>query len=665
MSDLFVEIFPVETPPSIHVYRLALTTESPRLALRVAARLRRTPGGFWIWSGEWLLSDSLRGEGDLAFLREEYPEIEVLALAPEVDLPPKTVADFVIRTQLRELDEQIKAALVRSGTRIRHATVAREHRLQPWDVAGQPSVSISIASRLLYDRSIAQFVQGQDPDEKLLGLWATDSAGNRGEIVKVVEGGVDPILRLQLRRDERDFSASDLRLIVRLPQIRHYDVDVRQATQALQMSPATRAQHVRTVSDIPKEVGILASAYNARTHPDAFFSADFEMNLRFDENRVRPYNADTLPYDFAKCGVYRLRPEFKKTPVRVCVVNTLTLKLEDFVEALQRQLDRSFDFQIEVVRERRVRVVSRSNLESAVRVVEKENPDIILAFFPDDIGTDEDDESDGDASAAYVRSLTLGRALPIHVIYESTLDDPEAMPAIIMGILGKTGSSPFVLTEPLEHADFVVGLDVVREVRDDQQNFTAIARIYQADGTFLRYIIRDLTVDSEQLPYPLLRDLFPQREFSGKRVVIHHDGALWEDLLTALMVWGQAIKAAFLPVEIIRFGAPRIYAIDNGVVQPPWGSAFKLSDSEALLISSLPKDDITPQPLHIRTVNAGHPPLAIDKALRGVLVWTLLAYGAERLPKLPVTVLNADHLSDWLRKGGRFQANEGQVAFWL
>lgn len=147
--------------------------------------------------------------------------------------------------------------------------------------------------------------------------------------------------------------------------------------------------------------------------------------------------------------------------------------------------------------------------------------------------------------------------------------------------------------------------------------------------------------------------------------MIHHDGALWEDLLTALMVWGQAIKAAFLPVEIIRFGAPRIYAIDNGVVQPPWGSAFKLSDSEALLISSLPKDDITPQPLHIRTVNAGHPPLAIDKALRGVLVWTLLAYGAERLPKLPVTVLNADHLSDWLRKGGRFQANEGQVAFWL
>jgi hypothetical protein len=160
--------------------------------------------------------------------------------------------------------------------------------------------------------------------------------------------------------------------------------------------------------------------------------------------------------------------------------------------------------------------------------------------------------------------------------------------------------------------------------------------------------------------------LFSQKEFAGKRVVIHHDGKLPDDLRSALSVWAQAIKATVFPVEIMRFGAPRMYGLgNNGVTQPPWGSAFKLNDSEALLISSLPKADITPQPLHIRTIDMGHGCLPIEKALRGALVWTLLAYGALGLTKLPVTVINTDQLAYWLSKGGAFGSTEGEAPFWL
>ncbi|MFW5692294.1 MAG: hypothetical protein ACOCX3_02970, partial [Chloroflexota bacterium] len=481
-------------------------------------------------------------------------------------------------------------------------------------------------------------------------------------------GELEWVVRVQTPRGIFDVPAGSLWPIVRLPHLARFEVEPSWAIRTLQMEPKVRAAQVRAVSDVVKDVGVIANAYNSRTQPDVFFSADFEMNLRFNENRIRPYNAETLPMDFLKCGAYRLREPFEQTPVRVCVVNTLSMRLEDFVEAMRRQLDRHFPFTIDVVRERQVRVVARKNLESAVRVVEKESPDVILAFFADEAGADDDEDTDTDATAAYMRSLTLGRGIPTHVIRQSTLDDPDAMPAIIMSILGKTGSSPFVLTEPLEEADFVVGLDVVRQYikTTGETRMTAIARVYRSDGEFMQYAVRDFSQTGDQIPYVLMRDLFPQRQFTGKRIILHYPGEFPADLLAAIRGWGMAIKATFYPVEIIRTGAPRIYATGKGgISQPPWGSAFRMSDTEALLVSSLPTENVTPQPLHIRTVSAGSSPLPIGAVLRSVLVWSLLAYGAERLPKLPVTVLNAEQLREWLGRGGQLLPGEGRVPFWL
>ncbi|NJL58193.1 hypothetical protein HC928_26060 [bacterium] len=128
--------------------------------------------------------------------------------------------------------------------------------------------------------------------------------------------------------------------------------------------------------------------------------------------------------------------------------------------------------------------------------------------------------------------------------------------------------------------------------------------------------------------------------------MLHHDGELAPDLLAALSGWKKAIGAVFYPVEIDRFGSPRLYGMEGkAIVQPPWGSAFKLSEAEALLVSSVPQADITPQPLHVRTVDAGSGALQIDRALRSVLVWSLLNYEVGGPAKLPVTVNNADDLA--------------------
>jgi len=717
MTDLFVEIFPVmpDATPALFAYDLHTVERLPSrdrdlLGGRLAGYLRRSYPGMWLWLDGMLISDGQRSAIELTItldvLKADQPQRFAIAdaITPrDQPPPPETIANYVLRTQLRDLADAMQDALDRDEMRIRNATVEREHRMQAWAVGDEPAVSISIASRLIYDQNAMSYI-GPEHDmsvieERLTGLWATDPVtGRRGEITEIVGRVADHrerllaeapphidmadlqnamagelVVSLRAGKTDYDYLASNLWLIVRLPHLARYDVDAKRAIKALQMAPRTRAMIVKTVSDITKEAGVLGSSYNARTHPDRFFSADFEMNLRFGEGRVRPYDAAKLIYDFTALGTHQLRPRFTDAPMRVCVVNTLSMKLADFVEAMQRALKRSFDFQIDVVRERQVRVVSRKNLESAVRVVEKEDPDMILVFFPDEV-EGMDDDTDADATADYLRSLTLGRGLPTHVIRQSTLDDPDAMPGIIMGMLGKTGNVPYVLAEPLDTVDFVVGLDVVRQYRKtaDETRITAIARVYASDGVFVGYRVRDVVQTQPTPPIVLIRDLFPQKFFSNRRVLIHHDGPFNEDTLAALAGWGQAIHASFIPVEILKTGAPRIYALENGITAPPWGSAFKLNDQEALLVSSVPQADISPQPLQIR-VRTGTiggkfelpPPINIDTALRSVLVWTLLAYGAEAQPKFPVTTLNAESLAYWLGRGGYFESNEGEVPFWL
>lgn len=724
--NLFVEVFPINDSALPELTAYTLSADLPqvrlnRLGRRLASRFRKQYGGIWRWMDSFLVTDTPRDPTELAIsadiLKAQHPDhygaLDGIHPAANPHLSASELAQMVLAEQVNPLRNKIVTILSKAETRLRNARTERDHRIQSWDVGGSPALSLTIASRLLYKGTLATYigetekrievadlvgglrvegvhidlrgeitgVTGQLKEERAKMLESLSDTSMQGLVLAAPDD--DWAVRVRTGQDEITLPAATLRLVVRVSDIGRFNIDRAAAIEALQMKPPVRAAHIRSISDVLKDAGVIDSAYNSRSAPERFFSADFEMNLRFGDTggvakRVRPYRAAILPDDFAQCGAYRIREPFKGSkkgnqPVRICVVNTLDMKLADFVEALQRAITRTFHFEIEIVRERRVRVVSQSNLESAIRVVEKEDPDIILAFFPDDNGDnggDDDDSGDENATAAYVRSLTLGRALPVHVIYESTLNDPDAMSRIVLSILGKTGSAPFVLAEPLEQVDYVVGLALIRDVKKStaETRLIAIARIYKADGEFVRYIVADLTQSQGEStpPYVLMRDLFPQRDFARQRVMIHHDGPLPDDLRGALEGWAQAIGAHFFPVEIHRFGAPRLYGLDQGVCQPSWGSAFKLSDDEALLVSGVPEANITPQPVRVKTQSfAGMPPFPIEEALRGVLVWSLLAYGAKHPPKLPVTVVNADQLAYWLRRGNTFSAFEGRVPFWL
>lgn len=704
--QLFTEVFPLTDAPLLAAYAMILDADyveyevdPQRVGRRLARQLADIYPGHWLWQNDQLLTDQPRTAVELMIavdaLREELPDTFswVDSVEPVADFAPTPlmVADFVIRAHLKGIAPKLDPVLATYNTTIKATPgdgdvpvhIERDYRWTPWDVRGDPAIALSITARVVFGQDLATFVRSLDETNAVVGLRVNDrTTDQNGEVIrvmglvgdrrdklmaatrkpalqKVIERAPDDelVVKVAVGRRQSEFPASALAPLIRPSDFPLFGINTTTANAALRPDPVKRSQMVKALSDIAKDAGILDRAYNAREREDLFYLPEFEPYVRFANKRTRPYTPASVRDDFWQFGAFSLRDEYAGEPIKVAVVNALTMKIEDFVEAMQRQLARQTAFAIDVVRERRVRVVSLANLDAAVKVVEDEAPDIILAFLPDAAR-----EETAEDLPAYVKSLTLGRGIPAHVIFESTLNDPASMTEVIMGVLARTGNTPYALADKLDFADFVVGLDVVRkDEKDGATQITAIARVYRNDGEFVRFAVREVTVDEGKLPFVLMRDLFPQRDFAGKRIVIHHDDVMAEDTRQALLMWGQAIQAAFFPVEIVRRGAPRLYAFDAGqVVAPPVGAAFVPNDREAFVVLAHDPDQPTPQPLHILATG-----LSVQQAVLSVQQWTLLYYGSLTEPQLPASTVSAGELAYWLRRGGRFNADTGSVPFWL
>jgi len=695
--DLLIELFPIETQhlPQLGVYRplFADSQKALQAGEALAHHFSRTFSGQWLWDAPSIVTDSpvspMQMQISVDLLRHQFPDL--YGALQSVDEDPhrqptsQDRAAFVEQTLLRDLEGEIRAALNQMGVRIPKGYIMREHRIATWLVDNHPALSISVQSHLVYERNLQQYMAHTAADAALGLRVMQRTALSRMADVVAVTGRLsthrerliahseaealrrylrdapddDYVLRLSTGAYEYDYPASLLRVVVRRDaeaDWRRFEINRRQALKALHPTPELRAKLVRVVSDILKEKGIIGNAFNSRTHKQLFASMEFMPNLVYANKRVRPYAPQTMAGDFMQSGLFARHPRFEEAPIKLALINTLDSIATDFVEALRRQLERDFGFEIDLLRERNVRVVSEKNIASAVRVVEKERPHLVLAFFPDAPGR-------GDRDADYLKSLTLGKGIASHALYESTINNPNAMGLVMMSLLAKTGNIPFALAEPLEYSNWVVGLDLVRVPMTRADRVVAMARIYRRDGVFLRYIMETIELEAgEPMPFVVLQTLFPEVIFKGQQIILHHQGALPTNFLELLARWADVLEAQFFPVEILPGDVPRLYALDGGIAQPAWGSTCRLNHREAIVVSTIPRKNQIPRPLHLRVPDASLP---IEQAVYSVLAWTLLHYDRLDDTKLPVTIQHAADLAGWMARGMIPEQTAGAVPFWL
>lgn len=696
-QTLFVELFPIITDQIPPLTAYTLVGGGAFIGGKFAYHLNQTMIGFWLWADEHLLTDAPLTAVELQItmdiLREQQPDVYDSAIDIEEDgawqPSAMALARYVVWRQARELESLLAEAVAQPSIIIGRARLERLVRLEPWVVGKGPALSIRLQSQLIADTTLADYLATIAKPKDALGLWVKDNSSTLVGEVSALMGPLSEqrarLLELVKRKSTRDYlqAAPDDEPVVRVqandriydypsgmlsPVIRarsnedftRWGLSATTARAALRISPSSRAQYIRAAADILKARGIIANAYNSRSHPNLFHQQAPEVELVFGDGRARPYRADTLGDDFMRGGVYWRHSRYQEAPIHIASINALDEPIDDFMTALQRQLERTFGYRIVLIKERKVRVLNEKNIESAVRVVEKESPHIILAFLPDAF----EEEEEADAAYAHLKSLALGKGIASHIIRRHAMHHPPAMASIIMALLGKTGSVPFALAVPLDYADAIVGLDMVREVKKDHDRLVTMARIYNHDGQLVRYIVHEIEVDSgAPIPLIVMQTVFPITLFTQKRVVIHKLGPLADAERGALARWADVLKSAFYLVELWTHPSPpRLYALEAGkIMGPAWGSAFLLSEREALLTTTTVGDTATPRPLWIRTDAS----LTIEQAMHSVLMGTILYYGLAHPSKLPVTVQYADALAGWLAKGLLPAHGEGDVPFWL
>lgn len=702
--DMFVEIFPVQLDalPRLFTYKLDIRGgDFSTIGGKLSYRLRKRFPGHWVWTGGRLLTDSPQDGTDIMKIVEElwreqpgvFRGLVRVVEDTAAERTPQMLSDFVARGLFADIDGKIRQLLAAKTRDLGNARVERVYETRGWVVGGKPAVSISVSSHVVHKQDLrTYFISKCQRPEDLIGLFVRDKTSTlKGEVIEFA-GGMkehrarllvltqreemqemientpddEPVVSVMVGRETYDYPVSALQIIVRTMDYGRFSINSKQVLRLLRIEPGLRSSFVSEIAAIAKKSNLIVDAYNSRDFPSLFITGPdvgFEPHLRFGGNHVQEYQEKDMLRNLREHGLYRRSDKFKgDRPIRIGVINALSLTNSNgFWVQIEGEL-RHLGFPVQVIGTERIESISRPSLERAIEKLQEAEPHILLAFFPDE--NDEDEEEWG--AYHHFKSLTVGRGTASQVVYESTLNRQYAVANIVLGVLGKTGSIPFVLAEPLPYADLVVGIDIARERKrrlPGTMNATAITRIYFSSGEFLRYVIHDAPLEGETIPANFLQSLFPAREFRGKRVVIHRDSYFRGDEKRVLLGWAQQIGAQFYPVEVIKEGAPRLYAAAKGqILQPPKGSAFKISDTEALLVSSLlPFRDATPKPLRIRT----EAPFTFEQAIHSVLSMTLLHYGSLRPPRLPVTLHYSDRIAYLALKGIKPKDLEGNIPFWL
>ncbi|PHV64268.1 Piwi domain-containing protein [Cyanobacterium aponinum] len=697
--ELFTEIFPIQLKslPKFSTYSIAtITSENKdKVGRKLQYQLQKNFSGHWYWDkvNKCLITDSPQQEAKfndfIALLWQSKDDIfknSLQSIVPNDKISPshQGIADFVAHGLLADINPNIREILKKFIQNKGKYTITYECEKYGYVVNNHPSVSISLKSRLDYKETLKDYLSKIENKNEILGLHVTDITKPDFQSAMTITSIIGRLGENNNRQRLLSYSisdkmrriiteANDQELIVETNNIYHYvvnalkirvynqDYERLKISEKLQITSDKRIEFLIPIIELIKKTNLVGNAYASSRHQHLFLTQDklnYSPKLLFANNHQDNKNVFN---SVKKFGVYKPSQNQK---IRIGILNTVpNLNLDDLRSNIRKNLGKEgLGYELNLAGEENIHSLSRFNLESAIERLKERKPNIILAIIKGKI------EGKNNERTLYeeFKHLTLKNDIPSQVIRPITINNQFALKNILLGILAKTGTIPYILAHPLKYADFVIGLDVSRQKKralSGTINSAAMARIYFNNGELLRYSIRDAMLEGEIIPSHILQDMFPVKEFSNKTIIIHRDGRLPLQEKESLLAWGKDINATFYFVEIIKNGNPRLYAReDSKTKNAPKGSIFKLSETEAFLVSSDFSANMgTPRPLKIRT----YPPFPLESALHSVLSLTLLHYGSERPPRLPVTTYYADKISTLASRGLRPQATDGSVPFWL
>lgn len=577
----------------------------------------------------------------------------------------------------------------------------------------QPALGLTVRTDIIFTGNLADFyasntTQG-DPESFLISLPVQDfDLGGSGSIVRVI--GVlrdhrDRLLRLAVGRvTQRAIrNAPDEELVVAIQfskgkKLFHYPISALRPSitaetaaqfgfdygQFLRFTKIPHRERQRLLANFKEQAAVALARYgfhlkrslNSLDHPQLFGQPAIPVEqtpLLFGQG-ITGVRGRIL-HGLTKGGVYRRHSNFQPDVIRIAALKLCNGSVNAFLDAVQQRL-RRYGFESEIIDRKAIATndlsaaEARATIEKAVYKLVTVPVDIVLTFLPE--SDREADDEDGGSFYHLVYSLLLRRNIASQVVYDDTLSNVEhgqILNQVVPGILAKLGNLPFVLAEPLEIADYFVGLDISRSPKAKLAgtlNACASVRLYGKQGEFIRYVLEDALLEGEEIPQRLLERLLPAT-LERKTVLIYRDGRFCGKEVTHLLERAQAIQAKFILVECRKSGVPRLYNLNQRTLAAPLqGLTLRLSSREALLITTQVSERVgLAQPIRLTVHDAGEA-VSIERVVDTTLKLTLLHHGALKAPRLPMPIFGADRVAG-LRLQGIYPSSllEGDRQFWL
>ncbi|KAM3111148.1 Piwi domain-containing protein [Phormidesmis sp. 146-33] len=599
------------------------------------------------------------------------------------------------------------------------AGLAVNRKIKFWaetiELQGEESAALSLAvqTEIAYSGSLADFYANnaaqENPEDLLVGLPVQDfDMGGSGSIVRlvgVVREHRDRLLKLAAGYSTRHIieTAPEDELVVAIQfgkgkKLFHYPLSALRPSitaetaeqfgfdygQFLRFTkiPHTERQQLLTTfkaqaTDMLMLYGFeTGRSLNSLEYPDLFWQPATPIDqtpLLFGKG-VTGVRGRILQ-GLSSGGVYHRHPNFQPGMIRIAALKLCDGSVNGFLEAAQQRLKR-YGFESEIIDRKALSISglsaaeARAALERTVNKLITVPVDIVLTFLPQ--SDREADEENGGSFYHLVYSLLLRRNIASQVIYDDTLagvEHGQILNQVIPGILAKLGNLPFILAEPLEIADYFIGLDISRSPKTKLAgtlNACASVRLYGKQGEFIRYVLEDALLEGEEIPQRLLERLLPAT-LESKTVLIYRDGRFCGQEIPHLLERARAIGARFILVECRKSGIPRLYNLSQrALVAPSQGLALRLSSREAVLITTqVPERVGLARPLRLTVHDAGEP-APIEQIIDITLKLTLLHHGALKAPRLPMPIYGADRVAG-LRLQGIYPSSllEGDRQFWL
>jgi hypothetical protein len=421
---------------------------------------------------------------------------------------------------------------------------------------------------------------------------------------------------------------------------------------------------------------------NSKEDPQLFWTPSLSLEqtpILFGKGE-RGEKRETLK-GLSRGGVYKRHREYEDPArkIRLAILKTANWKVVDFREQLEKRLKR-YKFETILPPENQINFSvegvgfeKRARLEEAVdQLIGGEIPvDIALVFLPqEDRNADNTEEG---SLYSWIKRKFLDRGVITQMIYEKTLNDKSnynnILNQVVPGILAKLGNLPYVLAEPLEIADYFIGLDVGRTPKKNlpgSLNVCASVRLYGKQGEFVRCRVEDSLTEGEEIPQRILENCLPQAELKNQKVLIYRDGKFQGKEVDNLLARARAINAKLILVECYKSGIPRLYNLEQKQINAPSkGLAFALSKREVILITSQVSEQIgVPRPLRLKVHELGEP-VDLKQLVDTTLKLTLLHYGSLKEPRLPIPLYGADIIAYRRLQGIYPSLLEDDCQFWL